>query len=204
MIFISTDKAANPKSILGYSKRFAEKICEYFNDFNKKDFIKIVRFGNVFGSSGSAITNFLDQINMDKPVKITHMKASRFFMTIMEACHLVLQTTEIKSNKKIFVLNMGKPLNIYRLAKNLGKIKSKINPNYHFRSEVIGLQPGEKLHETIVDKKEIIKKYNKEILLVKNKDNKNNFLKLLTNLLRNYKKQNEKELFDCLSRIGKI
>ena len=59
----------------------------------------------------SAITNFLDQINMDKPVKITHI-ASRFFMTIMEACHLVLQTTEIKSNKKIFVLNMGKPLNI--------------------------------------------------------------------------------------------
>ena len=101
MIFISTDKAANPKSILGYSKRFAEKICEYFNDFNKKDFIKIVRFGNVFGSSGSAITNFLDQINMDKPVKITHMKASRFFMTIMEACHLVLQTTEIKVIKNI-------------------------------------------------------------------------------------------------------
>ena len=111
-----------------------------------------MRFGNVFGSSGSAITSFLDQINMDKPVKITHMKASRFFMTIMEACHLVLQTTEIKSSKKIFVLNMGRPLNIFRLAKDLGKIKSKINPNYQFRYEVIGLQPGEKLHETIVDK----------------------------------------------------
>ena len=95
----------------------------------------------MFGSSGSAITNFLDQINMDKPVKITNMKASRFFMTIMEACHLVLQTTEIKSNKKIFVLNMGKPLNIFNLAKNLGKIKSKINPNYHFKYQVIGLQP---------------------------------------------------------------
>ena len=71
MIFISTDKAANPKSILGYSKRFAEKTCQYFNNSKNKKFIKIVRFGNVFGSSGSAITNFLDQINMDKPVNIT-------------------------------------------------------------------------------------------------------------------------------------
>ena len=143
MIFISTDKAANPKSILGYSKRFAEKTCQYFNNSKNKKFIKIVRFGNVFGSSGSAITNFLDQINMDKPVNITHMKASRFFMTIMEACHLVLQTTEIKIKDQIFVLNMGKPLNIYNLAKNLGIIKSKINPNYHFKHKVVGLQPGE-------------------------------------------------------------
>ena len=82
---------------------------------------------------------------MDKPVKITHMKAS--FYDNNEACHLVLQTTEIKSSKKIFVLNMGRPLNIFRLAKDLGKIKSKINPNYQFRYEVIGLQPGEKLRD---------------------------------------------------------
>ena len=79
-------------------------------------------------------------------------------MTIMEACHLVLQTTEIKIKDQIFVLNMGKPLNIYNLAKNLGIIKSKINPNYHFKHKVVGLQPGEKLHETIVDKKESVKK----------------------------------------------
>ena len=205
MIFISTDKAANPKSILGYSKRFAEKICEHFNNLKKKDFIKIVRFGNVFGSSGSAITNFLDQINMDKPVKITNMKASRFFMTIMEACHLVLQTTEIKSNKKIFVLNMGKPLNIFNLAKNLGKIKSKINPNYHFKYQVIGLQPGEKLHETIVDKKEVVSKHNDEILLVKNKYNKkNDFIKIYNNLILDYKRQNGKALFNSLSVIRKI
>ncbi len=205
MVFISTDKAANPKSILGYSKRFAEKICEYFNTKNPKDFIKIVRFGNVFGSSGSAITNFLDQINMDKPVKITHMQASRFFMTIMEACHLVLQTTEIKCSKQIFVLNMGKPLNIFRLARDLGKIKSKINPNYHFRYQVIGLQAGEKLHETIVDKKEIVTKHNSEIFLVKYKKSKiDDFIKLYNNLIFNYQKQNEENLFKFLSKIGKI
>ena len=205
MIFVSTDKAANPKSILGFSKRFAEKICEYFNSYKTKDFIKIVRFGNVFGSSGSAITSFLEHINMDKPVNITHMKATRFFMTIMEACHLVLKTSEINANKNKFVLNMGKPLNIFKLAKNLGKIKSKINPNYHFKYNVIGLMPGEKLHETIVDEKEIVKKYSNEILLVKNKKNKiNNFKNLFNSLVVNYKKQNKKELLKCLNGINKI
>ena len=133
------------------------------------------------------------------------MKASRFFMTIIEACHLVLKTSEINANKNKFVLNMGKPLNIFKLAKNLGKIKSKINPNYHFKYNIIGLMPGEKLHETIVDKKEIVKKYSNEILLVKNKKNKiNNFKNLFNSLVVNYKKQNKKELLKCLNGINKI
>ena len=159
----------------------------------------------MFGSSGSAITSFLEHINMDKPVNITHMKASRFFMTIIEACHLVLKTSEINANKNKFVLNMGKPLNIFKLAQNLGKIKSKINPNYQFKYNIIGLMPGEKLHETIVDKKEIVKKYSNEILLVKNKKNKiNNFKNLFNSLIVNYKKQNKKELLKCLNGINKI
>ena len=91
-----------------------------------------MRFGNVFGSSGSAITNFLDQINNEKPVTITNKKATRFFMTIQEACHLVLQTTNIKKKGEIFILNMGKPINIFQLAKDLAKIKNKINPFYVF------------------------------------------------------------------------
>ena len=82
MIFISTDKAANPISILGYTKRSAEKICEFFNKkYQNKRQIKIVRFGNVFGSSGSAINNFLDKINSENPIEITSKKASRYFMT---------------------------------------------------------------------------------------------------------------------------
>ena len=140
-----------------------------------------MRFGNVFGSSGSAINNFLDQINLNKVVNITHKNASRYFMTISEACHLVLQTTEIRSKNKIFVLNMGKPLNILNLAKKLGEIKSKINPNYNFRYRIVGLKPGEKIHETIVDNKEIQTNINSEIFFVKSK------VKLNENFIKNLK-----------------
>jgi len=206
MIFISTDKAANPKSVLGYTKRVAEKICEYFNHLKNKDsFINIVRFGNVFGSSGSAITNFLEQINLDKPIKITHPKASRYFMTITEACHLVIQTTEINSKNKIFVLNMGKPLNILNLAKSLGMIRTKINSNYTFRYQVIGLKSGEKLNETIVDNKEIKTKFNNEIFFVRSKVNKiSSFVKFYQKLTFIFEKQNEKELFKQLVKIKNL
>ena len=206
MIFISTDKAANPKSVLGYTKRVAEKICEYFNHLKNKDsFINIVRFGNVFGSSGSAITNFFEQINLDKPIKITHPKASRYFMTITEACHLVIQTTEINSKNKIFVLNMGKPLNILNLAKSLGMIRTKINSNYTFRYQVIGLKSGEKLNETIVDNKEIKTKFNNEIFFVRSKVNKiSSFVKFYQKLTFIFEKQNEKELFKQLVKIKNL
>ena len=205
MIFISTDKAANPKSILGYTKRVAEKICEYFNSIEgKKKFINVVRFGNVFGSSGSAITSFLEQINANEPIKITDKKASRYFMTILEACHLVLQTTGVKVKNGIFVLNMGKPLNILNLAKNLGKIKSRINPHYNFKYEIIGLQPGEKLHETIVDNNEAKKRFNDEIFLVKNKKiGDSDFLKYYNSLCLCFDQQNESKLLNQLNKISR-
>jgi len=206
MIFISTDKAANPKSVLGYTKRVAEKICEYFNHLKNRDnFINIVRFGNVFGSSGSAITNFLDQINLDRPIKITHPRASRYFMTIIEACHLVIQTTEINSRNRIFVLNMGKPLNILNLAKSLGMIRTKINPNYTFKYQITGLKPGEKLYETIVDNKEIKTKFNNEIFFVKSKVNKKlNFIKFYQKLTFTLEKQNERKLLAQLVKIKNL
>ena len=90
----------------------------------------------------------------EKPVEITSKKATRYFMTVLEACHLVLQTTSIKSSGNIFILDMGKPINILQLAQNLGKIKMKLNNNYIFKYKEIGLQPGEKLKETLKDKKE--------------------------------------------------
>ncbi len=203
MIFISTDKAANPKSILGYSKRFAEKVCENFNNLNENNkLIKIVRFGNVFGSSGSAITNFIDKINSNEPIKITDRRATRFFMTIHEACHLVLQTIEINKRDNTFVLNMGKPLNILSLAKDLGRIKSRINPNYKFEFNEIGLQPGEKLHETIVDKNEIRKRYNNEIFfIIKYKKNKLDFDALYNKLVLCYNELNEKKMIKTLMKI---
>ena len=202
MIFISTDKAANPISILGYSKRVAEKICEYFNfKYDKK--IKIVRFGNVFGSSGSAINNFLNKINNEKPVEITSKKATRYFMTVLEACHLVLQTTTINSKGNIFILNMGKPINILKLAQNLAKIKNKINGNYNFRYKEIGLQPGEKLHETLKDKREILKKVSNEIFMVRNKNKSIKEFKLYFDRLRmNYFKAQKNKLIRDLKNIA--
>lgn len=205
LVFISTDKAASPKSILGYTKRIAEKICENFNTKLKKNSkISIVRFGNVFGSSGSAINNFFDQINSQSPINITDKRATRYFMTIMEACHLVLQTTEIKFNNKIFVLNMGKPVNIFQLAKNLARIKTRINPNYKFTYKEIGLNPGEKLHEKIFDKNEIKKKYNNEIYLIeKCKNALFNFNKYYSEIVNYYNTNNKKELYNSLKKITK-
>ncbi len=203
MIFVSTDKAANPTSVLGFTKRTAEKVCKYFNSLNlTKKKIKIVRFGNVFGSSGSAINNFIDKINNEKPLQITSKKAYRYFMTVSEACHLVLQTSEINSNEKIFTLNMGKPINIFDLASNLAKIKMKLNPNYKFEYEVIGLFPGEKLRETLRDNSEVIKKINKEVfvLIDKHKLNKN-FMKNYEKINFYYSNANKKKLIYYIKKL---
>ena len=205
MIFISTDKAADPTSILGYTKKFAEKICENFN-LSKliKNKIKIVRFGNVFGSSGSAINNFMDKINNEEIVQITNKKASRYFMTITEACHLVLQTTSINSKKNIFILNMGKPINIFSLAKNLAKIKVNLNPNYKFKYAFTGLQPGEKLKETLKGKREVLKMMNNEIFEVsQNYQTKESFNLYYKNLVTKYNEFNKKKLINHLKEISK-
>ena len=93
-------------------------------------------------------------------------------MTVLEACHLVLQTTTMNLKGSTFILNMGKPVNILQLAKNLAKIKTKINNDYNFEYREVGLQPGEKLKETLKDKKEILKRISNEIFMVSNK-NKN-------------------------------
>jgi UDP-N-acetyl-D-glucosamine 4,6-dehydratase len=128
LILISTDKAVEPKSILGYSKRVCEQIVNYYNSNNKQSYFNIVRFGNVFGSSGSAVTKFIEQINNNEPLTITNKLATRFFMTILEACYLVLETTSLKIRNKTFILNMGKPINIYKLAKKLAKYKKDLSP----------------------------------------------------------------------------
>ena len=206
MIFISTDKAANPISVLGYTKRVAEKVCEYFNsNFKGHKKIKIVRFGNVFGSSGSAINNFFDKINNENTVEITSKKATRYFMTVLEACHLVLQTTTINSKGNVFILNMGKPINILKLAKNLGKIKMKLNNNYIFKYKEVGLQPGEKLRETLKDKKETIRKISKEIFMVYNKHQKNDKFKFYFEKLKdNYYKAQKNKLIKELKNITRF
>lgn len=149
-LLISTDKAVNPLSILGYTKKSAENITRYFAVKNKKNITNIVRFGNVIGSSGSAIPNFLNQINNNLPITVTHKKASRYFMSINQACYLVLKTFDLKIKNKIFFLEMGKPLLIYDLVLKLVNLKKQIVPNYKPLIKFEGLKKGEKLNEILL------------------------------------------------------
>ena len=160
-VLISTDKAAKPSSILGLTKRIAEITAQtYFSDYN----IKIVRFGNVFGSQGSAINLFIDQINRGGPVTITNKKVKRFFMSIQEACNLVIQCSQLKSKSQIFILNMGKSLLLLDIIKKLILYKIKNNPNLNIGIKEIGLKPGEKIEEVLTISNRLFKTNHPDIL----------------------------------------
>ena len=164
---ISTDKAASPLSVLGVSKRFAEIIASHYRSINSKIKINIVRFGNVFGSIGSAVPTFIDQINNNEIITITNLNATRYFMTIKEACSLVLETINLKNKNKTFILNMGKQIKIIDIINYLIKIKKINNPDFKFRIQEIGLRKGEKMHEQLISRKEKILKINRNIFAIK-------------------------------------
>ncbi len=189
--FISTDKAADPTSILGKSKRFAEIICQYFRRRNKKIEINIVRFGNVFGSLGSAVPTFIEQINNNQEITITDKRVKRYFMTIKEACLLVLETVNLRLKNKTFILNMGKPVKIINIIKFLIKLKKDINPDFKFKIKEIGLQKGEKINEKLISNKEKLIKINKNIFIIKEKKiNENSIKKIISNFENPEKKIN--------------
>ncbi len=152
-INISTDKAVNPVNIMGKTKRIAEIICSTFNSQNITKFIS-VRFGNVLGSRGSVIPIFLEQIKNGGPVKVTHPDIERFFMTIPEAVLLVLQASIFGDNNgEIFILDMGEPIKITELAENLIKLQG-LTPYKDIEIQFIGLRPGEKLKEELLNNEE--------------------------------------------------
>lgn len=141
---ISTDKAANPISVLGYSKRIAERLTADFAYGSGSGKYISVRFGNVLGSRGSVLMSFRDQIAKGGPVTVTHRGVTRYFMTISEAVQLVIQAGAIGSTGEILVLDMGKPVNIYEVAEQLVRNSSK-----QIKIEVVGLRVGEKVHEEL-------------------------------------------------------
>ena len=158
-VFISTDKAINPKSVMGATKRIAERIVLSFNRFNKTCF-NVVRFGNVLGSRGSVALLFKEQIESGGPVTVTHPEVTRYFMSIREASRLVIKSATI-SEGDIFVLDMGKPIKILDLAKNMLYM-------YGYNEDEIpiiftGLRKGEKLYEEIMSKREdlVLSKFEK-------------------------------------------
>jgi FlaA1/EpsC-like NDP-sugar epimerase len=141
---ISTDKAANPISILGYSKRIAERVTAYFGANSANGKYISVRFGNVLGSRGSVLLSFRDQIEKGGPVTVTHRGVTRYFMTISEAVQLVIQAGAIGSSGEVLVLDMGVPVSIYDVATQLVR-----NSQKSVAIEIVGLRAGEKVHEEL-------------------------------------------------------
>ncbi|HEY5613802.1 MAG TPA: polysaccharide biosynthesis protein, partial [Lysobacter sp.] len=146
-VLISTDKAVDPVNVLGATKRLAEMTCQSLADQRSTRFVT-VRFGNVLDSAGSVVPLFREQIRGGGPVTVTDPEVTRFFMTIPEACQLILQASAIGSHEAVYTLDMGEPVAIRMLAEQMIRLAGK-QPGRDIAIVYTGLRPGEKLHETL-------------------------------------------------------
>lgn len=147
-VLISTDKAVNPTNVMGASKRAAEMVLSSLAAINGPTKLMAVRFGNVLGSSGSVIPKFKEQLAKGGPLTVTHPEITRFFMTISEAASLVLQAVTMAKNGQVYVLDMGKPVKIVDLARNLVRLSGRRDSSVTI--SFTGLRPGEKLYEELL------------------------------------------------------
>tara|TARA_B000000557_G_scaffold256474_1_gene248718 strand:+ start:5201 stop:7054 length:1854 start_codon:yes stop_codon:yes gene_type:complete len=199
-ILVSSDKAVNPTSIMGATKRFSELILQAKNEC-KSNSVKfsIVRFGNVLDSAGSVLPLFRQQIKYGGPVTVTHKNIVRYFMSIPEAVQLVIQSSTLATGGDVFVLDMGKPINIYDMAKKMIHLSGYIpyeesNENGDIKIQITGLRPGEKLFEELTLNDEIEKTVHPKIMKVNEPfislEIIENGLKELKEALANKEKQN--------------
>src|SRR5690554_826936 len=146
-VLISTDKAVDPVNVLGASKRLAEMVCQSMAQTDGTHFVT-VRFGNVLDSAGSVVPLFREQIRSGGPVTVTHPEVTRYFMTIPEACQLIMQSVAIGAREAVYTLDMGEPVPIRLLAEQMIRLAGK-QPERDIAIVYTGLRPGEKLHETL-------------------------------------------------------
>ena len=202
-VMISTDKAVNPTNVMGASKRTCEQILRSRAnlDGNTTQFV-ITRFGNVLGSNGSVIPIFRKQIEEGGPVTVTHPEITRYFMTIPEACQLVLEAGFMGSGGEIFVFDMGEPVKIVDLARQMIKL-SGYEPDKDIEIEFTGLRPGEKLYEELLtDEEKTLPTYNAKVKIaeVADFDHEATLAKIVS-LLQSAYRLSEKELIAKLTAI---
>ncbi len=165
-VMVSTDKAVNPTNVMGASKRIAEIYIQSFNQISNTNFIT-TRFGNVLGSNGSVILRFKKQIDKGGPVTVTHPEVTRYFMTIPEACQLVIEAGAMSKGGEIFIFDMGKSVKIIDLAKKMIKL-SGLNIGKDIQIKFTGLRPGEKLYEELLnDMENTIPTHHSKIMIAK-------------------------------------
>ena len=210
VILISSDKAVRPTNVMGASKRLSELIIQaYANDIDSslKTKLSMVRFGNVLGSSGSVVPLFREQIALGGPITLTDKNVMRYFMTIQEASNLVLQAASLAKGGELFMLQMGQPIKIIELAKQMISlsgltIKDNKNPNGDIEIVLTGLRPGEKLYEELlIDAKSkptihpLIFKANEKFL------SKRELLPILDKLKNNLENQNNEEVIAIMRQL---
>jgi len=199
-ILISTDKAVNPASVMGATKRTAEIYITCLNYLEETEFI-ITRFGNVLGSNGSVIPLFEIQIKNGGPLTVTHKEITRYFMSVNQACQLVLKAGALGKRGEIYVFDMGKSVKIFHLAKKMIHLYGYKYPE-DIDIKIIGLRPGEKLQESLFfDTEKPITNLSDKIKIVKASNLKNNLIKNKIDELCSLKQLDNKVLVDALKAI---